>query len=210
MYKLSKSGLLFLLHSEGYVPRVYKDRVGLLTGGVGHLLEGTRKPNDAEWTEGEPLTQKQVMDWLAQDVARFVGAVQRFEHLSQNQVDALVSIAFNCGEAVLHGTGLEHALEAGDTDAVCAEMQRWNKAGGKVDVGLTRRRRYEAVWFRTPDESYAAGGKLCAFQNFAQLDTDGIMGPETKKSIETYQRRVGLPVTGTLNQELMTRLKVPT
>ena len=67
--------------------------------------------------------------------------------LSQNQFDALVSWVYNLGPANLQASTLLKVLNAGDYAGVPAQIMRWNKAGGKVLEGLTRRRQAEADLF---------------------------------------------------------------
>ena len=61
---------------------------------------------------------------------------------SQNQFDAMVSFHYNTG-AIARAT-LTRRHIAGDFTAACGEFARWNKAGGRVLKGLTRRRAEEA------------------------------------------------------------------
>ena len=67
--------------------------------------------------------------------------------LNQNQFDALVSWVYNLGPANLQASTLLKVLNAGDYAGVPAQIMRWNKAGGKVLEGLTRRRQAEADLF---------------------------------------------------------------
>ena len=63
--------------------------------------------------------------------------------LNQNQFDAMVSWVYNLGGGNLKASTLLKVLNAGDYAGVPAQMLRWNKAGGKVLEGLTRRRQAE-------------------------------------------------------------------
>ena len=67
--------------------------------------------------------------------------------LNQNQFDAMVSWVYNLGGGNLKASTLLKVLNAGDYAGVPAQMMRWNKAGGKVLEGLTRRRQAEADLF---------------------------------------------------------------
>ena len=67
--------------------------------------------------------------------------------LSQNQFDALVSFAYNVGSRALSTSTLLKKLNAGDIKGAADEFLRWNKAGGKVLNGLTRRREAERALF---------------------------------------------------------------
>ena len=76
---------------------------------------------------------------LALDLAKFDAAVD----LQQHEFDALASFTFNLGEGNLAASALLRKLNSG----AAAEFARWNKAGGKVLSGLTRRRAQERALF---------------------------------------------------------------
>lgn len=67
--------------------------------------------------------------------------------LTQGQFDALVSFAYNLGARGLSTSALLQKLNAGDYAGAADELPRWNKAGGKVLPGLTRRREAERALF---------------------------------------------------------------
>lgn len=67
--------------------------------------------------------------------------------LTQGQFDALVSFAYNVGSRALSTSTLLKKLNAGDIKGAADEFLRWNKAGGKVMNGLTRRREAERALF---------------------------------------------------------------
>jgi lysozyme len=58
-----------------------------------------------------------------------------------------VSWVYNLGNGNLGASTLLKVLNMGDYAGVPAQMLRWNKAGGKVLEGLTRRRQAEADLF---------------------------------------------------------------
>jgi GH24 family phage-related lysozyme (muramidase) len=67
--------------------------------------------------------------------------------LTQGQFDALVSFAYNLGPLPLSTSTLLKKLNTGDYACAADEFPRWNKAGGKVLPGLTRRREAERALF---------------------------------------------------------------
>lgn len=95
---------------------------------------------------GMTITEAQAEQFLREDIARFERAVNDLPlTLNQNQFDALVSFAFNCGQGSLR------VLTTNRTHKTIAEkMLLYNKAGGQVIAGLTRRRRAEQKLFLTP------------------------------------------------------------
>jgi len=69
--------------------------------------------------------------------------------LSDNQFSALVSFAFNVGSGAFGKSTLLRKLNAGNYDAVPAELKRWVRGGGKMLAGLVARREKESeLWSR--------------------------------------------------------------
>lgn len=73
-------------------------------------------------------------------IARLIGSAPT----SQNQFDALVSLAYNIGAQNLAASTLLARHRAGDFIGARAQFARWNKANGTAMAGLTRRRAAEA------------------------------------------------------------------
>ena len=71
--------------------------------------------------------------------------------LPQNQLDALISFAYNCGASQkgLLGSTLYRNIINGvrNPETITNNFLVWNKANGKVEIGLTRRRQGEANLF---------------------------------------------------------------
>ncbi|MEP2737040.1 MAG: lysozyme [Erythrobacter sp.] len=91
------------------------------------------------WTQGECDTR------LTRDLIRYAADVARALNgapTSQRQFDALVSFHYNTG-AIGRAT-LTKKHKAGDFTGALAEFKRWNRAGGRVMKGLSRRRADEA------------------------------------------------------------------
>lgn len=65
--------------------------------------------------------------------------------LNANQYGALVSWAFNVGSGNVASSSLISRMNAGEDEAtvIRQELPKWNKAGGNVLPGLTRRRAAE-------------------------------------------------------------------
>lgn len=94
--------------------------------------------------QGMKITQAQAEEYLKQDVKRFETAVNNLKRTwTENQFSALVSFAFNCGEANLK------TLCRNRTAAQIAEkILLYNKgADSKVLNGLVRRRKAERDLF---------------------------------------------------------------
>jgi lysozyme len=139
--KLSKHGAEFIAEFEGFRSRAYWDQWGqVYTIGYGHT-RGVR--------QGQTVTKAEALKLLQADAATAAQAVRDLVHvrLSQNQFDALVSFAFNLGGGALAESTLLKKLNRGDYKGAAKQFQRWNKAGGVVLLGLTRRRKAEARLF---------------------------------------------------------------
>lgn len=132
--------------------QAYIDPVGVLTIGWGHTNDNGRKfDSSAIWTQAECDTE------FLNDMAIFEKAVNNLVTvpINQDQFDALVSFTFNLGAGNLRQSTLLKKLNAADFAGAAQEFQRWNKAGGKVLPGLTRRRACEALLFQSiPDKNY--------------------------------------------------------
>lgn len=148
--RLSAEGRDSLIRLEGARNTMYRDAAGLPTIGVGHLLtrdelhSGKLEVDDwIDWHAG--LTDGQVDALFAHDVAPVESAVSAIVHvpLSQGQFDALCSFAFNVGLGAFRNSTLLKKLNAGQYDAVPAELRRWVYAAVKVLPGLQLRREHE-------------------------------------------------------------------
>ena len=69
---------------------------------------------------------------------------------NQNQFDALVCFAFNVGVAGMSRSSVIKAHNREDYQAAARAFGLWNKAGGKVWPGLTRRRAAEGALYLEP------------------------------------------------------------
>lgn len=77
--------------------------------------------------------------------------------LNDNQYGALVSWTFNVGCGNMGSSTLVRRLNAGEAPNTVAaqELPKWNKAGGNVLAGLTRRRAAEVRLFQTASGTQA-------------------------------------------------------
>ena len=131
--RINTVGLNLIKDFEGLRLNSYRDAVGVWTIGYGHT--GTAGP-------GQRITNAQATALLREDVATFENAVTRAVRVpvTANQFAALVSFTYNVGSGALNSSTLLRRLNAGDTLGAADEFLRWNRAGGQVLAGLTRRR----------------------------------------------------------------------
>ncbi|QPQ55606.1 lysozyme [Allosphingosinicella flava] len=142
--KISDKGVALIKEFEGLRLKAYPDPAtggDPWTIGVGHTGSDV-KP-------GLVITEAQADDLLRKDVARFERAVNKLAPITtQDQFDALVSLAFNVGEENLRSSTLLRMHNAGNHDGAANQFARWNKAAGRVMTGLTRRRTAETKLYR--------------------------------------------------------------
>ena len=155
---LTKAGANLIQHFEGCLHphkgkfTAYKCPANVLTIGWGHTNHHGRKFDAATLWTGEECHQV-----FLEDMEGFERAVRRLVTvpLTPYQYDALVSFCYNCGEGNLAKSTLLKKVNAGDHKGAAAEFHKWNKAGGKVLAGLTRRRASESLLYQNiPDLNY--------------------------------------------------------
>lgn len=148
--KTSPAGIALIQQFEGRRLEAYKCPAGVWTIGYGH----TSAAGKPEVKPGMVITKQEANDILVRDLVRYEDAVDRLVKvpLTQNQFDALVSFTFNVGEGALAKSTLLKRLNAGDYNAVPAELMKWTKGGGKELPGLVRRRRAECAMWRGVDD----------------------------------------------------------
>lgn len=66
---------------------------------------------------------------------------------TQAQLDAMVDLAYNIGVEAFQGSTLVRLFNAGDQAGAAEQFPRWNKSGGKVLLGLRRRRAADRARF---------------------------------------------------------------
>ena len=142
--KTGPAGIDLIKQFEGQRLTAYQDIVGVWTIGYGHTGPDV-KP-------GLNITQQQAEQLLINDLARFARDVNDLVtvQINQNQFDALVSFAYNLGVGALQKSTLLRLLNAGSYQPAADEFPRWNRAGGNVVAGLTRRRAAERQLFLKP------------------------------------------------------------
>lgn len=138
--KISQAGLDLIKEFEGFEPEAYLCPAGIWTIGYGHT---------GDVSEGQTVTEEEAEELLRQDVAFAEDAVTDYVEgdLTQGQFDALVCFVFNIGAGAFRDSTLLRLLNQGDNEGAAEQFLRWNKAGGKVLSGLTRRREAERELF---------------------------------------------------------------
>lgn len=143
--RASENGINLIKKFEGCRLTAYQDSVGVWTIGYGWTQPVDGKPVG----KGMTITQQKADDLLKQGVIQYEAGVHGLVtvQLNQNQYDALVDFAYNLGVNALKGSTLLRKINTGDYAGAANEFTKWNKAGGKELVGLTRRREAEKSLF---------------------------------------------------------------
>ena len=127
---------------EGLRLTAYKCAGGKWTIGYGHT-KGVR--------EGQRIDERTASRLLEEDVEYFESFLAKepyAEDITQGQWDALVDFLFNLGVGnFLSSTLRKRIIEDVDHDDIPNQFRRWNKAGGKVLMGLVKRREWEAQMY---------------------------------------------------------------
>ena len=130
-------------HFEGCKLTAYVCSAGHNTIGYGN----TFYENGVKVKPGDKITQQRAEELLDIILIKFVQQTNEVikSSVNQNQRDALTDFAYNCGLGNLKSSTLLKKVNADPNDkTIREEFMRWNKGGGKVLNGLTRRREAEA------------------------------------------------------------------
>jgi len=142
---VSLFGVDIICGFEGKRLAAYDDGVGVWTIGFGTTVY----PNGIKVKKGDTCTEAQAKAYMAQDLKKFETAVNNAATvpLSQNQFDALVSLAYNIGTNAFSKSTLVKKLNANDYHGAADQFDVWVNAGGKRMQGLVNRRAKEKALF---------------------------------------------------------------
>ena len=207
LMNVSQKGIDLIKQFEGCRLQAYKavPSEKCYTIGYGHY--------GSDVLPGMVISQAQAEALLAQDLIRYENAViDAGLSLNQNQFDALVSFAYNCGSG-----NLKKLVRGRDTQQIADAMLLYNKSGGQVLADLTRRRQAERTLFMTGSVEKKTGnpypvpsknikmhskGNDVRWLQFAlnergyKLVVDGVAGNITIGAVMDYQKKHGLEPDG--------------
>lgn len=141
MIPVPQAAIDLIRQFEGCRLKAYQDQSGVWTQGWGHTGH--------DITVSKEISQSQADLWLHEDAQRACNSVQHLVvvPLTQNQLAALTSFAFNLGIGAFGGSTMLKILNAGGYDLVPEQLCRWAHVGQKEVEGLKRRREAEAnLW----------------------------------------------------------------
>lgn len=148
--KISMKCLALIKEFEGCHLTAYRDEVGVWTIGYG-ITNADKSITGTTVKRGLKISQETAEKWLEKSLnKKYLLKVMKYDTRyawNQNELDALVSFAYNIGSIdQLTANGSRSKATIAD------KMLEYNKAGGKVYRGLTRRRKAERKLFLKPME----------------------------------------------------------
>lgn len=162
--KISQKGIDLIKQFEGCRLTAYRCPAGVLTIGYGHT---------GNVAEGQTITAEYAETLLRSDLVKYELKVSKYEpqyNWNQNEFDALVSFAYNIGN-------IDQLTDRGTRSrAVIAEkILQYNKAGGRVLNGLTKRRKAERELFLALYKKTEGSGTGCGRNGIVEysVKTDG-------------------------------------
>lgn len=145
--KISGMGLELIKEFEGFSANAYLCPAKKVTIGYGNTFyaDGTKVKL------GEQISKTNALELLElvanKDFADKIFPLIKVK-VSQNQFDAMVSLAYNIGVGNFSKSTLLKKVNSGDFDGASNEFLKWNKSGGKELLGLTKRRKREYDLFK--------------------------------------------------------------
>lgn len=148
MKKISKNCLDLVKEFEGCKLTAYRDEVKVWTIGYG-ITNSDKSITGTTIKRGLKISKETAEKWLEESLnKKYLPLVLKYDeqyNWNQNELDALVSFAYNIGSITqLTAKGTR------SKKTIAAKLLEYNKAGGKVYRGLTRRRKAEQKLFITP------------------------------------------------------------
>ena len=145
--KISNKGIELIKKFEGCKLAAYRCPAGTLTIGYGHT---------GDVKEGQTITAEYAETLLRADLVKYELKVSKYDpqyNWNQNEFDALVSFAYNVGN-------IDQLTDRGNRsrETIAEKMLQYNKAGGKVLSGLTKRRNVERELFLASCDKTAGNG----------------------------------------------------
>ena len=147
--KINKLGIDLIKQYEGCKLNAYLCPANVPTIGYG----STYYEDLSKVKIGDTITNEQAEKLLINLVDRFSISVKNAitSKVNENQFSAIVSFAYNCGLGNLRSSTLLKKVNLNPLDiTIKDEFMKWNKGGGKVLMGLTRRRESESnLYFKS-------------------------------------------------------------
>ena len=226
--KTSPAGRAAIAQREGNKLKAYRDTKGIWTIGVGHTAAAGAPAPKA----GMTITAAQSDEILSRDLAGVEAAVNSAVKVpvSQNQFDAMVSLAFNIGNGGFKKSTIVKRLNAGDVAGAGAAFMMWNKPPEIIGRRKTEQKQFllagsPKIQKTAPEipkatlidlvpvvpdppskETISAAQKRLADLGYNPGGIDGKMGPLTRGSILSFKNDNGLTPNDTIDEAFLTAL----
>lgn len=143
-YKASQDAVDLIKQFEGKRNAAYQDSVGIWTIGY-----GTTNINGSPVGPGMTISDAQAEQYLLDHInTQVVPAIQRVKApITQSMFDAMCCLTYNIGNGAFGKSTLKQDCDATNYTQAATSFMDWNKAGGKILPGLTRRRSAEQTLF---------------------------------------------------------------
>ncbi len=130
-------------HPEKYLTAYWDANGKVWTIGIGSTLNLDGSPVK----QGDQITLSEAYDLLEGHLQKRVYPSLKDLTLTQDQFDAVVDFVYNVGSGNFLSSTLYKLLKAGKDAS--GEFPKWNKSGGKVLPGLTKRRASERELYQS-------------------------------------------------------------
>lgn len=141
---------------EGFRGQAYKDAVGVWTIGYGTTAGAGVgiKP-----TPGMIISEEEAEKYLYLALQKFLDLINPYIKRipNENQLGAMLSLAYNIGPGAFNKSTLLKKWNAGDVEGAAEQFLVWNKAAGRTLNGLKRRREDEKALFEKPVPQKSGG-----------------------------------------------------
>ena len=143
---INQAGLALIKEFEGFRANAYLDPVGIWTIGYGTTSAAgvgiTVKP-------GMRITEAKAASYLSAAINKFAAQIDPLitQPITENERAAFLSLAYNIGPGAFAKSSALRKFNEGDKRGAADAILLWNKAGGRVLAGLTRRREAERALF---------------------------------------------------------------
>jgi GH24 family phage-related lysozyme (muramidase) len=143
--RMTREGLALIKQFEGFRGTAYKCPAGVWTIFYGH----TSMAGPPKVTPGMKGTRAEGERILKEDLKVYEAGVRRAIkiELTPNQYSACVSLCYNIGVGAFGRSSVARFCNRRQWKNAADAFALWNKAGGRVLPGLTRRRAAEAALF---------------------------------------------------------------
>jgi len=137
---------------EGFSATPYICPAGYPSIGFGTVF----KPDGTKVTmQDTSISEATALEWLSStlETTYLIGVLKASPGLIAHpeKLGALTDFAYNLGASRYRASTLRKRVDAQDWDGAKIEIVKWTRAGGRVLLGLVRRREAERVLFLTGD-----------------------------------------------------------